>query len=293
MKLPAIQGVIRRRMLINFRVEPEVVQRQLPAPFRPKLVGGAAMAGICLIRLEHVRPEWLSVPIGLSSENAAHRIAFWWEDERGQVQEGVYIPRRDTDSYWNHLAGGRLFPGTYERARFAVREENGTIEFSMQSADGEVTVRLCARPAPALPETSSFVSLAAASRFFEEGAVGYSATRRAGRVDGMRLCTRDWQVEPLAVESVFSSYFADETRFPRGAVAFDSALLMRNIPHQWQSVPAVSVDREVAAPSVPTRRQDAPQAGVPGQRPPGRGGAGRGRDAGRAAPAVLGGEGCR
>jgi uncharacterized protein YqjF (DUF2071 family) len=262
MKLPAIQGVIRRRMLINFRVEPEVIQRQLPAPFRPKLVGGAAMAGICLIRLENVRPEWISLPVGLSSENAAHRIAVCWRDEAGHPQEGVYVPRRDTNSYLSHLTGGRLFPGIYERARFVAREECGAIDFSMRSVDGAVAVRLRARSAVALPATSAFASLQAASRFFEEGAVGYSAARRADRLDGMRLCTRTWQVEALDVESVFSSFFADEDRFPRGTVAFDSALLMRNIPHRWQSVAALFVDRRMAAPSASARRQAAPRASV-------------------------------
>lgn len=29
MKLPVIQGIIRRRILANFRVEPQVMQRQL------------------------------------------------------------------------------------------------------------------------------------------------------------------------------------------------------------------------------------------------------------------------
>jgi uncharacterized protein YqjF (DUF2071 family) len=59
MRLPAIQGVIRRRILANFRVEPQVMQRQLPTRFRPKLHDGFAVAGICLIRLEHVRPRLL------------------------------------------------------------------------------------------------------------------------------------------------------------------------------------------------------------------------------------------
>ena len=45
------------------------------------------------------------------------------------------------------------------------------------------------------------------------------------------------QIEPLLLESVYSTYFADEARFPQGSVEFDSAFLMRNIPHEWQSVP--------------------------------------------------------
>src|SRR5207253_1304083 len=125
-------------------------------------------------------------------------------------------------------------------------EERGTIDFAMRSVDGAVTVRLRANLTEALPATSAFASLAEASAFFERGAVGYSATRRPGRLDGMRLCTRHWQVQPLEIESVFSSYFADEARFPRGSVIFDSALLMRNIPHQWQNVPVLPVGPDTA-----------------------------------------------
>ena len=112
MQLPNIQGVIRRRLLVNFRVDPSVIQRQLPAPFRPKLQAGYSVAGICLIRLENIRPRYVPSPFGINSENAAHRIAVTWEDERG-VHDAVYIPRRDTSSLVNQLAGGRLFPGEH------------------------------------------------------------------------------------------------------------------------------------------------------------------------------------
>ena len=81
MRMPKIQGLIRRRLLVNFRVDPAVIQRLLPAPFRPKLHGGYAVAGVCLIRLENIRPKHVPNAFGISSENAAHRIAVTWEDE--------------------------------------------------------------------------------------------------------------------------------------------------------------------------------------------------------------------
>ena len=40
MKIPAIKGVIRRRILLNYRVDPEAVTRILPPNFNPKLVNG-------------------------------------------------------------------------------------------------------------------------------------------------------------------------------------------------------------------------------------------------------------
>ncbi|MCA1829108.1 MAG: DUF2071 domain-containing protein [Myxococcales bacterium] len=117
LSLPAIHGVIRRRILVNFRVDPSIMQRILPPPFRPKLLDGAAIAGICLIRLEQLRPRPLPAAIGLSSENAAHRVAVSWTTPSGDEQEGVYIPRRDTNSGFNVLAGGRARRTPRSRAR--------------------------------------------------------------------------------------------------------------------------------------------------------------------------------
>lgn len=232
MGLPVIQGVIRRRILVNFRVDPRVMQVQLPSRFQPKLHEDHAIAGICLIRLEAVRPRFVPYFLGLSSENAAHRIAVRWRAE-GAEKEGVFIPRRDTGSAMNHLAGGRLFPGEHHRARFTVRGGSDSIDLSMESDDREVSVRVRGRVGGPLPSSSCFSSLAEASGFFEPGSLGYSVTREAGRLDGIELRTHGWRVEPLQVDEVYSSYFSDEARFPRGSVEFDCALVMRNIGHEW------------------------------------------------------------
>jgi len=234
-----IHGLIRRRILVNFRVLPDVMQRLLPEPFRPKLLDGLAVAGICLIRLEQIRPVGLPAFLGLTSENAAHRVAVLWTKDDGSPTEGVYIPRRDTSSFANHLAGGRLFPGEHHRATFTVTDGPGGIDFRLRSQDGKVAVDLRAKAATSLPSTSRFSSMEDASRFFELGSLGYSATRRGDRLDGIHLDTNGWRVEPLAVEHVHSSFFADRSLFPEGSVEFDCALLMRDIEHSWRSAPAV------------------------------------------------------
>jgi hypothetical protein len=245
MLLPAIHGLIRRRILVNFRVDPVVMQRLLPEPFRPVLVDGAALAGICLIRLEQVRcrplPSWL----GMSSENAAHRVAVRWLTADGQERQGVYIPRRDSGSVLNHLAGGRLFPGEHHRAAFSVVDREGAIGVSMRSLDGEVSVELQGRPCADLPNTSKFAGLQAASEFFERGAIGYSEKAQHYRLDGLRLVTKEWRVEPLTVDHVQSSFFSDRALFPRGSVEFDCALLMRDVEHEWQRLPDLLVEAHV------------------------------------------------
>ena len=248
MRVPAVRGTIERRLLVNYRVDPAALRGVLPPPFRPELVGGAAIAGICLIRLSGIRPPLVPAALGASSENAAHRIAVEW-DEGDATRVGVYIPRRDSSSRLNRLLGGRLFPGVHHAARFDVREGRGEFRVRMDSTDGAAHVLVEGSLAPAMPAGSVFSSLAAASAFFERGALGYSATARPGVFDGLELRSLAWKVEPLAVSAVESSFFEDRRRFPAGSTEFDCALVMRDVAHEWHARDQLCVER--AAPAAP------------------------------------------
>jgi hypothetical protein len=190
--------------------------------------------GICLIRLEQIRPAGFPGLLGVSSENAAHRIAVEWTDAAGSKREGVFIPRRDTGSLLNRLAGGRVFPGEHHPAKFSVLDRGGHIELSMRSLDGAVSVKVAGDETDSWPARSCFSSLAEASAFFEGGSLGYSATRDGRRLDGLLLRTLDWRVRALLVTEVTSSFFSDPKRFPGGALEFDHALVMRDVLHEWR-----------------------------------------------------------
>jgi len=75
MKISKIKGVIDRRIFINYQVDKEALGNYLPKPFKPKLVKGKGIVGICLIRLKEIRSKGFPKQIGISSENGAHRIA--------------------------------------------------------------------------------------------------------------------------------------------------------------------------------------------------------------------------
>ncbi len=246
---PVVAGWIERRVLVNYRVAPDALAAVLPAPFRPKLVRGHGVAGICLIRLRQVRPRGLPAVVGVGSENAAHRIAVEWDGDDG-VCEGVYVPRRDTSSGLNVLAGGRLFPGVHRRARFDVREWDCGLSVSVRSRDGQTRIAVRGRVAHALPAGSVFASLWEASDFFQQGRLGYSPRRDLGGFEGMELRTQGWRVEPLEVDVVESSFFDDRARFPEGSIAFDCALLMRSTAHEWHARPHLAA-RSGVPPMVP------------------------------------------
>jgi hypothetical protein len=269
MRLPVIRGLIDRRILVNYRVDPEVLARMLPTPFQPKLVDGAGMAGVCLIRLKRIRPKFIPGFLGISSENTAHRISVEWGLD-GRRREGVFIPRRDTSSRLNSLAGGRVFPGEHHHARFQVNEQDGRYQIIVNSDDCRTHLVVAGHASAEWPKSSVFASLEEASRFFERGSLGYSTRSAPGSFDGLELRAYDWQAQTLAVERLESSFFEDLDLFPPGSARFDCALLMRGIEHEWRERPRLcSACIDPAAQSVGIRyesRASSPLTGSPGSR---------------------------
>ncbi|MER5967321.1 DUF2071 domain-containing protein [Streptomyces sp. NPDC002057] len=240
MRQPRLSSVVERRLLVNYRVAPDVAARLLPQPLRPQLVNGHAVAGICLLRLGGVRPVWAPRALGLRSENAAHRIAVEWDGPDG-VETGVYITRRDTASRLNAWAGGRVFPGEHGRAGFEVHETPDQVRVAFATWDGDTRVDVTVAPSDALRGSELFTDLAEASRFFQDGARGYSATSSGRHLDGMELHTDAWHVEAVRVHSAASSFFDNSERFPPGSATLDCALVMRDVPVGWRPLPAMAV----------------------------------------------------
>ena len=142
-----VECTIERRLLVNYRIDPEVVERCLPAPFRPQLVSGWAVGGVCFIRLGSLRPNHSPSALGITTENVAHRFAVEWDDDAG-TQVGVFIPRRDTNSRITALAGDRIFPGVHRMARFEVHEQGSELRLEVQSRDGMLGLSVTAQGGP-------------------------------------------------------------------------------------------------------------------------------------------------
>ncbi len=227
---------LERRILINYRLDPQIAAALIPEPFRPLIVAGHAVAGICLIRLSAIRPAGAPAVVRRPTENAAHRFAVRWDTAAGPAA-GVWIPRRDTNSARVALAAGRLFPGWHHRARIEVAEEGTRYSVAVASEDDEVTIRVTGEVSEQVPAGSVFAGLGAASRFFGCAPVGYSPRRDGTSFEGVELSCREWNLSPLAIGAVSSSYFEDGRRFPPGSIEQDSAFLMRDLDTTWSARP--------------------------------------------------------
>ncbi len=230
-----LDAMIRRRLLLNYRADPEVVARMLPAPFRPQVHRGCAVVGICLLRMVHARPAGLPGAVGFGSENAAHRIAVGWDDAGGP-RTGLFMPRLDSASRLNVAAGGRFFPGVQHRAEFDVAERSGRLRVAYATSDGSTAVDVEVGMAPTLTGSTLFDDTDDASEFFRLGAAGYSAGRGPDEFEGLELVTSQWRVDPCVVDRAASSFYDDRDVFPAGSIELDSALLMREVPVRWTTL---------------------------------------------------------
>lgn len=232
--LPILQGMIARRVLLNFRADPAAVQKLLPQPFIAESYQGFAMVGVCLIRLEQLRPRGFPAPLGLASENVAHRVAVLYP-ANGTTQRGVFILRRETDQRLVQMFGGRLFPGVHHEAKFRVRDDDNGLHMEVNGSDGESEISFSAGHAAEWPRTSVFAGLREASDFYRHGDCGFSCTRTGG-VEGMRLKTLEWSPKPLKIDLRKASFLFNSGRSPYDTVDFDCGLIMRRVPHEWHEI---------------------------------------------------------
>jgi hypothetical protein len=232
--LPVMAGTMARRILINYRADPEVVARQIPPSLELNLVNGFAMVGLCLIRMERLRPNFLPFDFGMCSENIAHRVAVTYQ-ENGERKPGVFIWRRETDSRLIAALGGRAFAGVHQRAEISIDEHGNEIQVQARTVDGKADVRLHAATTAEWNPTRLFPSFAMASDFLRAGCCGFSLGHDETSLEAMTLRTLSWKMTPLALRSLSSAFYEDEDRFPPGSIALDHALLMRGIALEWHA----------------------------------------------------------
>ena len=229
-----IDAFLERRLLLNYRVDPEVVQAILPEPFSPRLAGGYAIAGVCLIHMSQVRPKHLPAALGIDVHGSAHRIAVQWTDS-GVEREGVYILRRDSGSRMVGLIGRRALAA--HSARFKAHETPDHLAIEVWSEDGYGSLLVRAHVEGEL-SSSVFSSAADAQAFFEHGGPGYTRVGN-GRFTGVALSAASWEMAPVHLLEARSVWLENGTIFPAGTAVPDSALVMRNTESWWRSVPPV------------------------------------------------------
>lgn len=229
MRMPKLATTIDRRLFVTYRLAPELLEPILPAGLEPEIIRGQAVAGICLIRLTHMRPRWFKPDLGVSVENVAHRIAIRYTDEAGDRRSGVYIPERHTSSRLAAGVGSALLPGVYKGAKFDVAETETSFDIAMRGAELEVALRAEVAE-PQQWASALFADAEAASDFYKYAPIAISPAPGGQTFETLELATKTWATDPVRMVQLRSTFY---DRMPQAKIQLDHALVMRHISAEW------------------------------------------------------------
>lgn len=230
MLVQSFSGVCQRRISLNWCIDPELARRVLPDLFRPALFDGKCIVGIDILKLVEMRPLGFPALINVSMQNATPRIAVEWEEGGGTVT-GTYVPFRWSATQLNKvLSSARLFPAKFEHAYFQFEETSG--QFRVSVIAGKYELHFEASETDNVEVKSILGSFQEVSNFHRDAKISYTPASETGTFDGLYLKTPAWRSMPLNMKSLSFNYV--EKLFP--GAEFDSALLMRNVKHEWHYI---------------------------------------------------------
>jgi len=238
-----ITGVIARRVMLNYRIDQDVAREILPSSFSPQLFHRYAIGGLCLMQFADIEGNFLPVWMGPNTDAVSYRIAVTWEED-GEMKSGHYIPRRESNSFLNRNLGDKAFTGIVSRSKFETTVADKVISMKVVGIDDRSEIEFLGRIESEMPNNSVFSTLEEVSEFLRKDSVGYSPAlengyyhglETTGLYHGIEIDPTEWVVEPMSIGIAESTFFDDRKIFPPGSIEVDSALVMQNVVHSWNS----------------------------------------------------------
>lgn len=233
MHTPPLRGRCKWRALFAWKLDPVVARRLVPAPLRPKLVQGHALAAVDTMGLQGLRPRMVPGPLGLSLGLCSHLIAAEWKDGQ-RYRDVLYVIRRDVDVHVLGRAGGLLLPGKSHGARIQSNEGLSDISIACHSLDGECQLDLAGHIGARWSSQALFASPAAMMEVLGNRSGGRVAYDEAGKGTLIELEAKPECAEPLTLDRAHSSLF-DGGLVPEGSAELEAGVLLRNLVCVWRS----------------------------------------------------------
>jgi hypothetical protein len=186
---------VQSRVLVVYRLAPQVVQTYLPDGLLPRLVSGYAIAAACYTRLGGT---------ALFRDSGTDHLAYRFAVQREDGVEAAWIPRRETSS-WLEARCGVLMRGEYGKASFEVKED--ALSFQLSVVEGDSEHFYLRGEAGSFPQGSVFPTAHALEHFLGDEIVRpYDVF--APEADELDLA-ESVAAEPLAVFEARSNFLAE------------------------------------------------------------------------------------
>lgn len=233
-----MKTLFKRCFLVNFAIDPNVIQSLLPAPLVPDLYRDRAFLSIVIADMEQMRPAFLPSVFGITYNQVVYRVMV-----RCQGERGVYFIRSDADNRFMCMMGNLMTFFKFHHSSMSFKTEGGNIHFDLMAGKNHEAdihaVFETGRASHTMPATSRFKTVEEAQPFIVEQYAAY-AVPQPNVITRVRIQRSAWDIKvvnDLRSEYQFMQIYAP---FSPANTQLDSIFYVENIPYYWYTLEKLS-----------------------------------------------------
>ena len=183
-----METIFQNCYLVNYAMEPSLLQSLLPYPIQPNIYNGEAFLSVVVSELEDMRPTFIPKGLGFNFNQIVYRAIVTCNNERG-----VHFLRSDANNKVMCLTGNlfSFFHFNYARIESTLNDGHHRINVLTKNKEADIVANydLC-KANKEMPKYSVFSSLEDAKEFFVELYAAFSA------IDNFSTAVCTGQVQP-------------------------------------------------------------------------------------------------
>ena len=228
-----MNGVVTRRFLISYPVQPSALSRFLPPDAELSTWQGFAWVSACFVNIRHMRPSLVPAPVGIDFNYLVHRTRARLPYPDGIRRESVLVLEANINSRVFAALGQRL-PGVSFRARdIRLLETPDCWRVQMQDDDGTLLYQADIAKVSigeGLPTHSYFPDLASADAFLLHVSYGAEWHAETRRLQFLAETHDSWRAQAGGCRTHRYAFLeALDGALPQA----DHVITMTNIPHYF------------------------------------------------------------
>ncbi len=224
-----METVFQNCCLVNFGMEPSLLQSLLPHPIQPDVYNGEAFLSVVVSELKDMRPTIIPKGLGFNFNQIVYRAIVACNNERG-----VHFLRSDANNRFMCLTGNlfSFFNFNYAGINYSLEDSQHSISVSTNDKEADIIANYdLSKATKEMPKYSVFSSLDEAKSYFVELYVAFSAMRNFSTA--VRIQRTNWDLSVVHDKNAVYSFMDGSKMFPKGSTRLDSVFYVKNLFYHW------------------------------------------------------------
>jgi uncharacterized protein YqjF (DUF2071 family) len=221
---------------INYAVDPEKLQRILPAPLEPEVWQGSAWVQVLMSSLRDMRPQGLMPLFGVCFYQVSYRAAIRYTSVDGSRRRGGYFVRSETNhpvmrTVGNALAEFRFHDFGAAQMTMLRDGDRLTLGIDAEREHGKLVALFDTRPSETPPAGSVWRSLEELEEPLVQCHDALGVDRDGGHLYILTIDRDPWNARFVTPIDLYVEYFESG---PLAGARYDSTLHFRECAYRWR-----------------------------------------------------------